>query len=119
MMNVFLAQVAADFADSFVVMQVDGAPWHTSPTLEIPANIRLIFQPTYSPELNPTEYVWEDIREQEVPNVLHKSLKQVQKAVSTGLRRLAAAPEKLSSMTFFPHLRAAWNQLAWGWTCAA
>lgn len=113
MMNVFLAQVAEDFADSFVVMQVDGAAWHTSPTLEIPENIRLIIQPAYSPELNPTEHLWEDIREKEFPNVLHASLEQVQEAVSTGLRRLAAAPEYLSSLTFFPHLRDAWRRLAW------
>jgi hypothetical protein len=119
MMNVFLAQVAADFADSFVVMQVDGAAWHTSPKLQIPENIRLITQPAYSPELNPVEHLWDDIREKEFPNVCHASLEQVKKAVSRGLRRLAAAPEKLTSMTFFPHLRAAWRQLAWSLACAA
>jgi hypothetical protein len=119
MMNIFLAQVAADFADSFVVMQVDGAPWHTSPKLQVPENIRLITQPAYSPELNPVEHLWDDIREKEFPNVLHNTLDEVKEAVSNGLRRLADAPEKLSSMTFFPHLRAAWQQLAWSLACAA
>jgi hypothetical protein len=119
MMNRFLAQVAADFADSFVVMQVDGAPWHTSPNLHVPENIHLITQPASSPELNPVEHLWDDIREKEFPNVRHASLDEVKQAVSTGLRRLAAAPKKLSSMTFFPHLRAAWRQLAWSLACAA
>jgi hypothetical protein len=119
MMNIFLAQVAEDFADSFVVMQVDGAAWHTSPKLQVPENIRLITQPAYSPELNPVEHLWDDIREKEFPNVLHDSLDEVKKAVSKGLCRLAAAPEKLSSMTFFPHLRAAWQQLVWSFACAA
>jgi len=119
MMNVFLAQVAEDFADSFVVMQVDGAAWHTSPKLQVPENIRLITQPAYSPELNPVEHLWDDIREKEFPNVLHDTLDEVKEAVSKGLCRLAAAPEKLSSMTFFPLLRAAWQQLAWAFACAA
>jgi hypothetical protein len=119
MMNVFLAQVAEDFADSFVVMQVDGAAWHTSPKLQVPENICLITQPAYSPELNPVEHLWDDIREKEFPNVLHNTLDEVNEAVSNGLRRLADAPEKLSSMTFFPHLRAAWQQLAWSFACAA
>lgn len=119
MMNIFLAQVAEDFADSFVVMQVDGAAWHTSPNVQIPEHIRLIVQPAYSPELNPIEHLWEDIREKEFPNVLHESLEQVQAAVSNGLRRLAAAPKKRSSMTFFPHLRDAWRQLMWSVGCAA
>jgi hypothetical protein len=111
--------VAADFADSFVVMQVDGSPWHTSPKLQIPENIHLITQPAYSPELNPVEHLWNDIREKEFPNVRHASLDEVKQAVSTGLCRLAAAPKNLSSLTFFPHLRAAWIQLARSLACAA
>jgi len=42
MMNLFLAQGADDFADSFVVMHVDGAGWHTYPDLQILNTIRLI-----------------------------------------------------------------------------
>src|SRR5215467_10553873 len=45
MMNLFLAQVARDFADYFVVMQVDQASWHRAKELQIPENIRLVFQP--------------------------------------------------------------------------
>jgi transposase len=119
MMNRFLAQVGDDFADCFVVMQVDGAPWHTSPKLQVPENIRLITQPAYSPELNPVEHLWDDIREKEFPNVRHDTMQQVKEAISNGVRRLAAAPRYLSSMTFFPHLRAAWQQLAWTLACAA
>lgn len=119
MMNVFLKQVATDCADSFVVMQVDGAAWHTSPKLQVPENIRLITQPASSPELNPIEHLWDDIREKDFPNVIHDTLEQVQEAVSNGLRRLAALPEQLISMTFFPHLRDAWRQLAWSFACTA
>jgi hypothetical protein len=55
MMNLFLAQVAEDFADYFIVMQVDQAGWHRAKDLQVPANMRLIFQPAYSPELNPVK----------------------------------------------------------------
>src|SRR6266446_10104285 len=47
-MNLFLAQVAEDFADYFIVMQVDQAGWHRAKDLHVPENIRLIFQPAYS-----------------------------------------------------------------------
>ena len=43
-------------------MQVDKAPWHRSKSLEIPENIRLLSQPSYSPELMPVEHLWEDLR---------------------------------------------------------
>lgn len=92
-------------------MQVDGAGWHTSAELQVPDNIRLIVQPAYSPQLNPVEHLWDDIREKEFPHVLHESLDAVEHAVSEGLRRLAAVPSKLRSMTLFPHIQDAWTQL--------
>lgn len=63
MMNLFLQQVAQEFADSFILMQVDQAGWHRSRALHIPENIRLIFHPPYSPELNPVEHLWDELRE--------------------------------------------------------
>ena len=37
---------------------LDQAGWHTSPKLNVPANISLLALPPKSPELNPTENVW-------------------------------------------------------------
>lgn len=45
MMNLFLEQIAGEFADYFVILQLDKAAWHRSNSLKIPENIRLIFQP--------------------------------------------------------------------------
>jgi len=55
MMNHFLSHVSQTFADFFIVMQVDQAGWHRSKELVVPANIRLIEQPPYSPEVNPVK----------------------------------------------------------------
>lgn len=44
MMNLFLKQVSEDFANYFIVMQVDKAAWHRSKSLHIPENIRLLPQ---------------------------------------------------------------------------
>ncbi len=51
MMNLFLKQVSQDFAEYFIILQVDRASWHLSKSLEIPDNIRLVPQPSHSPEL--------------------------------------------------------------------
>jgi len=58
-------------------MQVDQAGWHTSKDLVIPENIRLIYQPAYSPELNPVEHIWEELRENSFYNRCYKSLDKV------------------------------------------
>src|SRR5215469_10689608 len=56
-MNIFLKYVSQQFSDSFLVMQVDGASWHHSRQLQVPENIRLLYQPPYSPEVNPAEHL--------------------------------------------------------------
>ena len=71
-----------------------------------PANIRLIFQPACSPEVNPVEHVWEELREKQLPNRAFLSLDEVIDAVCDGLQQLEADPERLRSMTCFPHFRA-------------
>src|SRR5437667_1378023 len=48
MMNLFLKHLSQTYSKYFIVMQVDGAGWHCSQELVIPANIRLIQQPPYS-----------------------------------------------------------------------
>lgn len=105
MMNLFLQQVSLEFTNYFVVMQVDKAAWHRSNSLLIPENIRLIQQPAYSPELMPVEHVWEDIRENHFYNHVYKSMDKVENALCAGLMELCSDPERLRTMTFFPHLR--------------
>lgn len=41
---------------------VDGAGWHKSTGLKIPENVKLIAQPSHSPELNPEEHIWDELR---------------------------------------------------------
>lgn len=105
MMSLFLAQVAEDFKDYFVIMLVDQAGWHKAKKLTIPENIRLLPQPAHSPELNPVEHIWEDLREKAMPNKAFRSLDQVESALCQRLRELDDYPEAVRSMTNFPYLR--------------
>lgn len=105
MMSLFLEHVSKTFTKYFVVMQVDRASWHQSKDLKIPTNIRLIAQPAYSPELNPVEHVWEEVREKHLPNLALASLDEVIDKVCDGLNQLEADPQRLRSMTNFPHFR--------------
>ena len=105
MMSLFLEHVSSTFAKYFVVMQVDQAGWHQSKDLQIPANMRLIAQPAYSPELNPVEHVWEEVREKHLANLALASLDEVIDKVCDGLNKLEAESERLRSMTYFPHFR--------------
>lgn len=104
MMNLFLEHVSRSFPDYFIVMQVDQAGWHRSQELVVPANIRLNPQPAYSPEVNPVEHVWDELREKCFHNRIFPSLDGVIEALCQGLTALADDPERLRSLTSFPHL---------------
>jgi putative transposase len=105
MMNLFLEEVSRDFKDYFVVMLVDGAGWHRSHGLELPENIRLIQQPSHSPQLNPVEHLWEDLRENHLPNKAFQSLDGFEQALCKGLRDLHSNASEVRSMMNFPYLQ--------------
>ncbi len=105
MMNLFLEEVSHDFREYFVIMLVDGAGWHRSQDLQIPENIRLIQQPSHSPELNPVEHLWEELREKYLPNKAFKSLDALEEALCNGLGELHRDPDRVRSMRNFPYLQ--------------
>jgi hypothetical protein len=105
MMNRFLEEVSHVFSTHFIVMQVDGAGWHRASDLVVPENIRLIPQPAYSPELNPVEHIWDDLREKYFHNRCFDSLKQLSETLCNGLNALTDDVVRLRSLTGFPHLK--------------
>lgn len=50
----FLDEFSKSYADSLNILQVDNGCFHTSKDLVVPENVILLFQPPYTPELNPT-----------------------------------------------------------------
>ncbi|MCW5766762.1 MAG: IS630 family transposase [Phycisphaeraceae bacterium] len=101
-MSEFLAQVSRRYSTEFIVMVVDGASSHRSRDLVVPENLRLLALPAYSPELNPQEHLWDEIREKEFPNRVFESMAAVKTQLRSGLSRLARDRIRLRSITNWP-----------------
>jgi hypothetical protein len=101
-MSQFLTQVSQAHPKEFIVMVVDGASSHKSHELTIPENLRLHRLPGYSPQLNPQEHVWDELREKEFPNRVFDSMHGVHAQLQAGLPRLAANAQALRSLTAWP-----------------
>ena len=101
-MGQFLDQVSQAHPKEFIVMVLDGDSSHKSHELQIPENIRLHRLPSYSPELNPQEHVWDELREKEFPNRVFDSMDGVLSQLRSGLPRLAANTQGLRSLTAWP-----------------
>lgn len=61
-MQVFIDAFAEANPTTFNVLLLDNSAVHTTPRLKLPANVALVFLPAYSPELNPVERLWHDLR---------------------------------------------------------
>ena len=102
MMEKFLLQVSSAHPLDFIVMIIDGASSHVAHALVVPENIRLYRLPAYSPQLNPQEHIWDEIREKEFPNRVFADMDGAIRQLETGLPQLASDSVRLRSITAWP-----------------
>lgn len=76
-MNVFLQHLSESYSEDIIVLVCDGAAWHKSNALIIPDNIQLVFIPPYTPEMNPIEQIWREIRTRGFKNEVFPTLSKV------------------------------------------
>jgi hypothetical protein len=62
---------------SFSSSLLDRAGWHISNDLRVPDNITLLPLPPRSPELNPTENVWQFLRDNHLSNRIFQSYEDI------------------------------------------
>ena len=101
-MATFLSQVSQAHPQDFIVMVLDGASSHKAKELIVPENIRLIRLPGYSPELNPQEHIWEEVREKAFPNLVLDQMALVVERLRTGMSALAADADRVQGITAWP-----------------
>lgn len=90
-MNVFLQELSNAYPDEIILLICDGARWHTSKGLQIPANIRIAHIPPYTPEMNPIEQIWKEIRKRGFKNEVFQTLKKVVDRLCEVIRHLPAS----------------------------
>lgn len=76
-MNLFLEKLSETYSNDYIIMAADGAAWHKSKELKIPENIEIFYIPPYTPEMNPVEQIWRELRTQGFKNELFTTLEKV------------------------------------------
>ncbi len=76
-MNVFLKHLSNQYPEDRIILCCDGAAWHKSASLDVPENIRLFFIPPYTPEMNPIEQIWKELRKMGFRNEIFATLEKV------------------------------------------
>lgn len=84
-MGIFVTLLAEQYHHYRILILLDKAGWHTSNKLELPENVRLMHLTPYSPELNPVELLWRELRAKYFHNTFFDSLDQVEQTLSAPL----------------------------------
>ena len=95
--NVFLRELSKAYPDDTILLICDGAAWHKSKTLVLPANIHLLHIPPYTPEMNPIEQIWKQLRAMGFRNEVFHTLKDVVDRLCETICRLTS--EMVHSIT--------------------
>jgi len=90
MTNIFLAELSKKLGRDYLLLCTDNASWHKSKDLEIPDNIRFFFIPPRTPEMNPAEQIWQEIRKLGFKNRLFKSIASVVDKLCDVIQSLSA-----------------------------
>jgi transposase len=69
--------------------------------VELPDNMKIVFLPPYSPELNPAEHLWDCIRENWFPNKTFKSIDAVEDTLVDALVALENDHDRVQRLTGF------------------
>jgi len=93
-----------------IFLIVDGHPTHRAKRTRhfvdsLGGRLRLFFLPAYSPELNPDELVWNDLKHHRLGRMTVTGPDHLKRQVLAHLRSLQRLPEKIRSFFYEPHTR--------------
>jgi transposase len=103
-MNLHLAEISRHVTPgAHAVVTLDGAGWHqTGGRLRLPENLSLLKLPPYSPELNPTENIWQFLRQNQLSNRVFNSYDDIVNACCKAWNDLTETPDRIRSITTRP-----------------
>jgi transposase len=97
-MGIFLAEVSRRHPDEWIAMYMDRAGWHTAKELHLPHNLCVRHIPPYSPQLNPVEQLWDEMREKWFDNHVFDSLDAVEQTLADALAQLEQTPVQIRKL---------------------
>ena len=78
---------------------LDKASWHAAGNLAIPGNLTLLPLPSYSPELNPVENVWQYLRQNQLSLRVWPDYDAIVATCCEAWNTIMAMPDRLHSIT--------------------
>jgi len=98
-MSIFLRELSIRHPNKFILLVCDGAPNHRQISIKIPENIMIHHLPPLSPQLNPAENIWDEMKEKFFHNKIFRSMEEVLSRMSDAILKYEASPQIVKSIT--------------------
>ena len=85
--QIFLNELSNKKPEVFKVVILDNGAFYKGKALIIPENIALLFLPPYSPELNPAELVWLNMK-RKTTNISYKTMEELKEKIDEIVKNL-------------------------------
>lgn len=102
--HAFLLALKAEHKDELVILVWDNAPCHRVKVHRTIPGLIVLFLPPYSPELNPCERFFEEIRKA-TANTIFKTIEEQETAIETALRTLTDDTSAMKQLLGYEWIR--------------
>ena len=106
--QIFLHEFADHYRETRNIVLMDNGSGHKAKSLMIPSHVVCLFLPPYSPELNPIERLWQEMKAR-LAWVLAAQIDELEHRVALIIRQYSKATRQ--SLTSYPYFVQAVNAL--------
>jgi len=106
--DIFLNELQKEFPNNHLLIIWDNAPFHKSSYLKR-KNMTLAFLPSYSPQLNPIERFFEEIRKITANRIFKDGIDELSKILEEGTVKLKEDKSAIKSLTAYDWIIEQWE----------
>lgn len=108
--SIFFDELEKKYLNKHIVVVYDNAPSHRPKIVRERENITCVFLPPYSPELNPAERFFEEIRKS-TANQIFETLDDQEKVIEEAVKTLSLNEEKMKQLTGYEWIKRQWEEV--------
>ncbi len=110
-MVLFFDALEKAYPNKHIIMVYDNAPSHRPKILRERKNITCIFLPPYSPELNPAERFFGEVRKA-TANTIFENLNEQEKVIEEAVKTLSLNENKMKQLLGYEWIKRQWEEVS-------
>jgi transposase len=111
MMKIFFDELQVKYPERHIVIVFDNAPSHRPKVIRDRKNITCIFLPPYSPELNPAERFFEEIRKA-TANQIFENLEEQELVIEDAVKKISSDSDRMKKLLGYAWIKRQWEEVS-------